>query len=279
MKYGTLVRLGSCEEAYEKFAKLKEIGLDSCQLVYKPESYVLDEARQIRLTAQSAGVEISAFFAGFRDTFTKWDLKYDYKNAGFGSNAFAEGRIKYVLSALEFIKELGVEDVIVHAGFIPNDPFSSEYSDMLCRINLLAVAAKGLGLNILFETGGESPITLLRTILEIGTGNLFVNLNTGNLIMYGYGNPCEAVMTLGKYVRNIHAKDGLPPTNPYKLGPEVPIGEGVVDFERVFKLLLDTGYDRFITIEREITGEEQTKDIERGLEYLKNIINNLKRGE
>ena len=279
MKYGTLVRLGSCEEAYEKFAKLKKIGLDSCQLVYKPESYVLDEARQIRLAAQSAGIEISAFFAGFRDTFTNWDLKYDFRNAGFGSNAFAEGRIKYVISALEFIKELGVEDVIVHAGFIPNDPFSGEYSDMLCRIKLLADAAGKHGLNILFETGGESPITLLRTILEIGTGNLFVNLDTGNLIMYGYGNPCEAVMTLGKYVRNIHAKDALPPTNPYKLGPEMPIGEGVVDFGRVFKLLLDTGYDRFITIEREITGEEQTKDIERGLEYLKNIINNLKRGE
>lgn len=276
MKYGTLVRLQKAEEAYEKFANLKKLGLDSCQLVYKPEIYSLEEARQIRAAAEELGIEISAFFAGFRDTFTKWDLKYDYKNAGFGSNAFAEGRIKYVLGALPFIKELGVTDVIVHAGFIPNNPFSIEYGDMLCRIKLLADAAGEHGLNILFETGGESPITLLRTILEVGTGNLYVNLDTGNLIMYGYGNPAEAVMTLGKYVRNVHAKDALPPTNPYKLGPEMPIGAGVVDFGRVFKLLLDTGYDRFITIEREIKGEEQTRDIKNGLEYLKNIINGIK---
>ena len=276
MKYGTLVRLQKAEEAYEKFAKLGKIGLDSCQLVYKPEIYSLDEARQIRAAAEELGIEISAFFAGFRDDFVKWDLKFDYKNAGFGSDAFAEGRLRYVISALAFIKELGVTDVIVHAGFIPNNPFSKEYGDMLCRIRLLADKAKALGLNILFETGGESPVTLLRTILEVGTDNLFVNLDTGNLIMYGYGNPTEAVMTLGKFVRNVHAKDGLPPTDPYNHGPEMPIGAGVVDFGRVLKLLLDTGYDRFITIEREIKGDEQTRDIKNGLEYLKNIINGIK---
>ena len=95
--------------------------------------------------------------------------------------------------------------------------------------------------------------------------------------MYGAGNPAEAVMTLGKYVRNVHAKDGMPPTEPYKIGEERPIGKGVVDFERVLGLLMKIGYDRFITIEREIEGEEQLSDILMGFEYLKNILKGLEK--
>ena len=52
-------------------------------------------------------------------------------------------------------------------------------------------------------------------------------------------------------------------------------GEGVVDFKRVFTLLKERGYDRFITIEREIEGEEQKRDIERGFIYLKEILKNI----
>jgi sugar phosphate isomerase/epimerase len=106
----------------------------------------------------------------------------------------------------------------------------------------------------------------------VDTGNVFVNLDTGNLIMYGYGNPCDAVITIGKYVRNVHAKDGVPPTDPYKIGEEKAIGKGVVDFKRFFALLKETGYDRFVTIEREIEGEEQKRDIENGFAYLKQAM-------
>ena len=276
MKFGTLVRLKSLDECIEAFNKVKAMGLESCQLVYKPETYIIEDARFIRDAAEKCGIEISAFFAGFRDNYTSWDLKYDFRNAGLNSVAFGAERLKYLLGVLPFLQELCVSDMIIHAGFVPNDPFAPEYAEMLCRVKVLAERAKKYGINILFETGGESPITLLRLIIELNTGNLFVNLDTGNLIMYGYGNPCDAVYTLGKYVRNMHAKDGLPPTKPYKLGEEVPIGEGFVDFERVFAGLNAIGYDRFVTIEREIDGEKQTEDIKKGIEYIKNVLENLK---
>ena len=276
MKFGTLVRLKSTDECVEAFNKVKNLGLESCQLVYKPENYTIEDAKFIKDAAEKCGVEISAFFAGFRDNYTAWDLKYDFRNAGLNSAAFGAERLKYLLGVLPFLKELGVSDMVIHAGFVPNDPFAPEYAEMLCRVKLLAERAKQHGINILFETGGESPITLLRLITELNTGNLFVNLDTGNLIMYGYGNPRDAVYTLGKYVRNMHAKDGLPPTDPYKIGKEVPIGEGFVDFERVFAGLNEIGYDRFVTIEREISGEKQTEDIKKGIEYIKNVLENLK---
>ena len=275
MKFGTLVRIKSPSECEEKFRRLKSFGLDSCQLVYKPERYSVEEALEIKEAASKCDIEISAFFAGFRDNYTKWELKYDFVNAGLNSQIFGAQRLTYVISALPFVAALGVKDVIVHAGFIPNNPFAPEYAQMLAQIKLLADEALAFDINILFETGGESPITLLRTIVEVGTGNLFVNLDTGNIIMYGYGNPAEAVMTLGKYVRNIHAKDGMPPIDPYTIGKEMPIGEGVVDFERVFRLLSDIGYDRFITIEREIEGEEQIHDIKNGFKYIEKTLENI----
>ena len=272
MKFGTLVRLKDVRESTAAFKKVKEMGLESCQLVYKPERYRLEDARVIKSAAAENGVEISAFFAGFYDDYTAWELKYDFLNAGLNSAAFGANRLQYLLGVLPFLQVLGVSDMVIHAGFVPNNPFAPEYAEMLCKIKLLADRANKYGLNVLFETGGESPITLLRLIQELNTGNLYVNLDTGNLIMYGYGNPCEAVMTLGQYVRNVHAKDGVPPTNPYEIGAEKPLGQGVVDFKRVFTLLRERGYDRFITIEREITGEEQKRDIEQGLTYLRDIL-------
>lgn len=275
MKFGTLVRLKHVDDCVAAFEKVKAMQLESCQLVYKPETYSLESARVIKEAAAKCGIEISAFFAGFYDDYTAWELKYDFRNAGLNSVAFGAERLKYLLGVLPFLQELGVSDMIIHAGFVPNDPFAPEYAEMLCRVKLLADRAKKYGVNILFETGGESPITLLRLIREVNTGNLFVNLDTGNLIMYGYGNPCEAVMTLGQYVRNVHAKDGVPPTDPYAIGAEKALGEGVVDFKRVFTLLKECGYDRFITIEREIDGEEQKRDIERGFMYLKEILKKI----
>ncbi len=275
MKFGTLVRLNNVADCTASFEKVKAMGLESCQLVYKPETYTLDDAKTIKEAAEKCGIEISAFFAGFRDNYTAWELKYDFRNAGLNSVMFGAERLKYLIGALPFLQELGVSDMIIHAGFVPNDPFAPEYAEMVCKVKLLADRAKNYGVNVLFETGGESPITLLRLIEEVNTGNLYINLDTGNLILYGYGNPCEAVMTFGQYVRNVHAKDALPPTNPYKIGEEKALGEGVVDFKKVFTLLKERGYDRFITIEREIEGEEQKRDIERGFDYLKEILKNI----
>jgi hypothetical protein len=107
---------------------------------------------------------------------------------------------------------------------------------------------------------------------ELSLGNVFVNLDTANLIMYGYGNPVDAVPTLGKYIKSMHVKDGTPPTSPYKLGDEVPVGEGFVDFKRVFKELERVGFDGPIIIEREISGEKQLSDLKAAMDYLNTEI-------
>lgn len=270
MKYGTLVRLASVEEARGKFEVLRENGMDACQLVYKPETYHEAEADLIRQAAEDNGIEISAFFAGFRDTYTAWDSYYDFINSGINSPVFGADRTAYLLSALPFIQRLGVTDVIIHGGYIPNNPFEAGYTSMAAAVALLARHLKERGMNLLFETGQESPVTLLRLIRDVGYDNLFVNFDTGNLILYGFGNPVDALTTFGKYVRNTHFKDGLPPTAP-GLGREVRIGTGNVDFPKVVKLLKELNYDRCIIIEREITGKQQMEDIGAAVAYIRSL--------
>jgi len=272
MKLGTLVRLANVNDCRQEFQKVKELGLESCQLVYKPKVYTREDAETIRKAADSVGIEISAQFCGYYDNDTIWDLYYGYLTSGLNVEAYRAERLRYLCQGAEFVNWLGISDMVIHAGFIPNNPFAPEYATMLTSVEALAQKCEPLGVNILFETGGESPITLLRLIEDLGRDNLYINLDPANILMYGYGNPVDAIYTFGKYIRNIHGKDGLPPTNPRKLGEETPVGKGAVDFPALFKRLKDLGYDRYITIERETSGEEQLKDIILAKEYFEKLL-------
>ena len=98
-------------------------------------------------------------------------------------------------------------------------------------------------------------------------------MDTGNLVLYGKGDPVDALDVIGKYVRSIHAKDGLFPTNPRQLGREVAIGTGRVDFARVISRLVELGYRGAISIEREISGSRQEADIRQAKTFLEDVIN------
>ncbi len=122
------------------------------------------------------------------------------------------------------------------------------------------------------ETGQETPVTVLRVIQDSGMDNIGVGLDTANLILYGKGNPVDALDVLGTHVRSVHAKDGLFPTNPRKLGAEVAIGKGRVDFVRVISRLVELGYSGALSIEREISGPKQEADILEAKNFLEKII-------
>jgi sugar phosphate isomerase/epimerase len=143
----------------------------------------------------------------------------------------------------------------------------------------VAEHCKKNGQYLLFETGQETPVTMLRTFEQVGTDNLGVNLDTANLILYGRANPVDALDVFGKYVRNLHAKDGFYPTNGHDLGREVRLGDGKVDFKGVFQALHALGYDGPVTIEREISGEQQIEDIRYARTYLTDIIKEVYGGD
>ncbi len=275
MKLGTLLRISDITQADKRFADLRDMGFTSCQLVFKPERYTEQDAAIIKNAAQKYNIDISAQFCGFNDTATVWDNLEGFKTSGLNIPQYRDSRMAYIKDAAVFARNAGIPDVIVHGGYVPNNPFDETYTELVALIREYCAFCKEIGINVLLETGGESPVVLLRLILDSKADNLYVNLDPANMLMYGFANPVDALYTMGKYVRNFHGKDGVPPTDPYVLGEEKRIGDGHVDFRAVFTKLKELGYDRYLTIECEIDGEKQIEDIVHAKAYFERLLNEV----
>ena len=184
-------------------------------------------------------------------------------------------RIDALRQVSDFAKMLGIRQVQTHCGFIPEDPTDTLYPQAVEAIRKVAEHCHGNGQHFLMETGQETPTTMSRVIRDANLPNLAVGLDTANLILYGKANPVDAVDILGKHVRSVHAKDGKWPTDPSKLGEEVMIGKGLVDFKTVFTKLHKLGYTGAVTIERETSGPQQVEDVKNEKLYLQKILDEV----
>ena len=275
MKIGVCVNFNEIEGMSKKFQNLKAEGFDNCQLIsWKPELWTDDNLEILKNLTEENGVTISAFWCGWEGPCV-WNFYDGQITLGLVPPEYRTMRIKNLCDGAEFAKKLGVTNVVTHMGFIPENPNDPQFAPFCVAVRQVAEHLKKNGQYLLFETGQETPVTMLRCFEKVGMDNLGVNLDTANVILYGKANPVDALDVFGKYVRNIHAKDGLYPTNGHDLGREVRIGDGKVDFEALFKKLHELEYDSYVTIEREIEGEQQTEDIRHAKKYLENIINEV----
>ena len=275
MKIGTCVGLNDIEKLDEQLSRLAAEGFDNCQLLsWKPEMWTDDNAARTRSLFAKHGITISAFWCGWEGP-AVWNFYEGPTTLGLLPEEYREMRIGNLCDGADFAKKLGVTDVVTHMGFIPENPNDPAFPALCDAIRKVAEHLKDNGQNLLFETGQETPVAMLRCFETVGTDNLFVNLDTANLILYGKANPVDALDVFGKYVRNLHAKDGVYPVNGHDLGAETRLGDGKVDFPALFRKLKELNYDRYVTIEREIEGDQQTADIRFAKEYLQTIINDV----
>lgn len=267
------IRLGLYIEGQEApdaaLKKVAGLGLPTCQLgmeVYTPEM-----RQRIKDGVAAHKVEITAL--GVVGPGKKvWDFYEGPLTIGVVPRDVRRTRIDHLKRASDFAKSCDISAVHTHIGFIPEDPNQPLYKEVVEAVREVAAHCKANGQTVLYETGQESPITLLRTIQDVGVDNQFVNLDTANLILYGKGNPVDALDVVGKLVRGIHAKDGLFPTNPRELGKEVPIGQGKANFPVIIRKLRQLGYHGAMTIEREISGPRQLEDVKQAKLYLEKLL-------
>lgn len=272
MKIGTCVSLSSMEGLEDKFGQLQKYGFTSCQLIsWNPKVWTEENAAVIRSLLDTYGITVSAFWCGWEGP-SDWNFYEGQLTLGLVPADYRYARVKNLCDGADFAKKLGVTDVVTHMGFIPENPYDPNYPGFCRAVRTVAEHLKANGQYLLFETGQETPVTMLRCFETVGCDNLAINLDTANLILYGKANPVDALEVFGKYVRNLHAKDGCWPVNGHDLGMETAIGEGRVDFPAVFRKLFDLGYDSWITIEREIEGEQQIRDILSARDYLQSIM-------
>lgn len=271
MKLGTMVNLD--QNVVEKIKNVKKYGLESFQLCAWNFDFMTDEyVERILSATKETGLEISAVWCGWEGAAT-WDFVRGPMTLGIVPTYFREKRVANLKKGSDFTRKLGVVDMVTHMGFIPENPNTDEYRCVVNTIRELAEYCKANGQYLLFETGQETPITLKRTILTVGTGNLGINLDPANLLLYGKANPCDAVDIFGDYVRGVHGKDGEYPTDPAYLGVEKRIGDGRANYPVLIKKLKEHGYNGSITIEREIDGDKQVEDILYAKKFLEDIIN------
>lgn len=271
MKLGTMVALDANVE--QSIFNLKKYDFNTCQLCcWDMQAYTDENAEKIKKAVAAANVEITAAWCGWVTPPCVWDFIDGPNTIGIVPEAYRALRIENLKNGAAFAEKLGVDKIATHMGFLPENCNTDEFRAIVAAIKDLADYCDKKGITLLFETGQETPVTLMRTIKAVGLDNLGINLDPANLILYGKGNPCDAVGIFGKYIKGIHAKDGNYPTDFSKLGEEKRIGDGQVNFPLLVKKLKEVGYDGAITIEREISGEQQTKDILYAKKYLENLL-------
>lgn len=270
---GALVGYGTDIAALERdFARLASLELNACQLGVHPDSDMNEAAAvQIREAAKKHGIRITAIWAGWSAP-AVWDFYEGPRTLGIVPEAYREKRVGEIKTEAAFARLLGVTDVITHLGFLLEDPNSPNFRSVADTIADIAGELKEHGQYFLFETGQETPVAMLRFIEEVNTGNIGINLDTANLILYGKANTADALEVFGSYVRNTHFKDGFYPTTGRSLGHECALGDGKANIPAVIAGLKACGYEGPYIIEREISGEQQTKDIARARDLIRKCL-------
>ena len=260
---GTMVIYDYGVDLKEKFTKCQELGINSCQVnIWNTSIFTSDEHAEIVKNAiAETGMAISSLWAGWSGP-CEWNFTAGPDTIGLVPAAYRHIRLNEMRNASDFAQKIGVDKVVTHVGFIPETPSDPEFNGLVVALRNLANYMKAKGQYFLFETGQETPTTLLRTIQAVGTGNLGINLDTANVILYGRGNPVDALDVFGKYVMDTHIKDGFVPTDGMYLGRECRAGDGKANIPTVVKKLIsEYNYEGPFTIEREISGDQQTADI------------------
>ena len=113
----------------------------------------------------------------------------------------------------------------------------------------------GLRLTMNLETGQETADTLLAVLQKVDRPNLGVNFDPANMILYGMGDPVEALRRLAGAGKQIHVKDALPARTPGAWGTEVVAGRGAVDWQAFFDVARSISPAVSFVIERESSAD------------------------
>ena len=255
---------------------VQELGIPTVQIhAPSPAKRTPEAAAEFLAKCQAAGITVTAVFGGFEDE-SYASIEETARTVGLVPPAPRDARLQEMKEIADFAHHLGCKTVALHIGFVPADRSSSEYKAIVeTTRNLLDhLAANGQQLNL--ETGQETAAHLLEFIDDVDRDNLFINFDPANMILYGTGNPIDALRAVGHLVRSVHCKDGTWAPEEQRgvaWGREVALGTGDVGIENYLRTLQSIGYTGPLTIEREIPQERerQRNDVGQAVRLLEEL--------
>jgi sugar phosphate isomerase/epimerase len=256
------------ERLESRLSRLREAGFSTIQLIGLNEEWLAEPKRsQAKQILTASGLRVSSVAAIYQGEDYS-DIAAVKSTVGLLPEATRASRIQDTKRCADFANEAGSPNVSSHIGYIPEDRADPAYAAMVATLQEICDYLQRPRMNFCLETGQETASLLRQFLGDVSRENLKVNFDPANMIMYGTGDPIEALAELAPWVRGVHCKDGVWPQTEGQLGSEKPLGEGAVGMERFLAKLKEVGYEGPITIEREVPGEQQMTDFLAGKQLL-----------
>ncbi len=268
-------RLGICswslrpKSVEQLIAALREVGIHHIQLALDPLRTPSVEWDSAIAKLREAGIGIMSGMMGCvgEDYST---IAAIHRTGGVVPDETWPQSLANFRQAAPIASAAGIKLVTLHAGFIPDDPNSAVFKKVVERIVLIAEIFASQGVNIALETGQERAAALLQFLKTLGTAKVGVNFDPANMLLYGSGDPIEALQLLAPHVRQVHIKDATRSGVPGTWGNEVPVGKGEVDWPKFFAVLGQADYRGHLVIERE-AGENRVADLASARAFLAGV--------
>lgn len=266
------------ESAAQSLDELRRFGLKAGQLGVPGELSLEGQAQQWQqaLAADPDIALVTAVCSYEGEDYA--DIPTVTRTVGLVPRATRAARLTRTKAVADLAAQLGIPSVACHIGVVPPDHGSQAYGEIRDLTRELCDHCGGHGQSFALETGQESAPHLLAFIEDVARSNLKVNFDPANMILYGTGEPLEALALLQHRVVSVHCKDGVRPDPelPHALGEERALGTGSVGIPAFVRTLRQIGYTGILCIEREEPrAEQRAADILSAVQLLRQLTERI----
>jgi L-ribulose-5-phosphate 3-epimerase len=179
--------------------------------------------------------------------------------------------VSHFLWLAERIKKLGVRYVVLP--FVDSSSLASEAErdGLVIFLGKILPSLEGLDLEVHLET--DFPPKIFSEVMErIDHPLIRVNYDIGNSAALGF-DPAEELKLLGPRLGSVHVKDRV------LGGATVPLGTGNADFATCFRLISESGFDRWFILQaaRE-DGLDEAELAAQNRHFVENTIQSVSKG-
>jgi sugar phosphate isomerase/epimerase len=250
---------------------VQELGVSTVHLHAPSADFrTADKIAATKRQFTEAGIRATVVFIGFPED--DYSTIEQVKNTvGLVPTGSRQARLKETLEIADYACQLDVDAIGMHLGFVNPDPQSNEFVQVVEVTRTVCDHCQGQNQRFHLETGQETAAELMHFINAVERDNLAVNFDPANMILYGAGEPLEALELIGAYVKSVHCKDAC---KTRQVGQpwyeDAPLGQGDVDIPAFLRKLKALGYEGALTIEREYA-PDQAGDIRQALTLLEDL--------